>query len=235
MSRTLQLTPRLRMVADLLPRDVVLVDVGTDHAYLPAVLLLEGKIRGAIAADLRPGPLNRARATVEELGLEGKVKFCLCDGLAEISPREADAVAIAGMGGETIAAILAAAPWTRDMGTLLVLQPMSSMADLRGWLGTHGYRIEAEELSCEGDTLYTAMAVRAGEMGPMTDAERWVGRNSPHPLRGKWLDQWLKRVERALSGMGQAREDRAAHRRVELERVRTGLLEMKREWQEWQM
>jgi len=69
----------------------------------------------------------------------------------------------------------------------------------------------------------------------MTDAERWVGRNSPHPLRGKWLDQWLKRVERALSGMGQAREDRAAHRRVELERVRTGLLEMKREWQEWQM
>ena len=60
MSRTIQLTPRLRMVADLLPRDVVLVDVGTDHAYLPAVLLLEGKIRGAIAADLRPGPLNRA-------------------------------------------------------------------------------------------------------------------------------------------------------------------------------
>ena len=83
MSRTIQLTPRLRMVADLLPRDVVLVDVGTDHAYLPAVLLLEGKIRGAIAADLRPGPLNRARATVEEFGLEGKVKFCLCDGLAE--------------------------------------------------------------------------------------------------------------------------------------------------------
>ena len=35
MSRTIQLTPRLRMVADLLPRDVVLVDVGTDHAYLP--------------------------------------------------------------------------------------------------------------------------------------------------------------------------------------------------------
>ena len=97
MSRTIQLTPRLRMVADLLPRDVVLVDVGTDHAYLPAVLLLEGKIRGAIAADLRPGPLNRARATVEEFGLEGKVKFCLCDGLAEISPREADAVAIAGI------------------------------------------------------------------------------------------------------------------------------------------
>lgn len=56
MSRTIQLTPRLRMVADLLPRDVVLVDVGTDHAYLPAVLLLEGKIRGAIAADLRPVP-----------------------------------------------------------------------------------------------------------------------------------------------------------------------------------
>lgn len=56
MSRTIQLTPRLRMVADLLPRDVVLVDVGTDHAYLPAVLLLEGKIRGPSPLTCDPVP-----------------------------------------------------------------------------------------------------------------------------------------------------------------------------------
>lgn len=99
MSRTIQLTPRLRMVADLLPRDVVLVDVGTDHAYLPAVLLLEGKIRGPPPLTCDPAPLNRARATVEEFGLEGKVKFCLCDGLAEISPREAGRRSHRGDGG----------------------------------------------------------------------------------------------------------------------------------------
>lgn len=105
-----ELSPRLRMVGELVPAGARLADVGTDHAYLPAALILEGKIPWAIAADLRQGPLNRARATVREYGLTGKVAFRLCDGLSGIRPGEVDAVAAAGMGGETIAAILTAAP-----------------------------------------------------------------------------------------------------------------------------
>ena len=49
----IELTPRLRMVADMIPTGAVLADVGTDHAYLPAALMMEGKLNGAIAADLR--------------------------------------------------------------------------------------------------------------------------------------------------------------------------------------
>ena len=56
MSKRIELTPRLRMVADLLPADKILVDVGTDHAYLPSAMIQEGKIGAAIAADLREGP-----------------------------------------------------------------------------------------------------------------------------------------------------------------------------------
>ena len=40
----IELTPRLRMVADMIPAGAVLADVGTDHAYLPAALMLEGKL-----------------------------------------------------------------------------------------------------------------------------------------------------------------------------------------------
>ena len=47
MARKLELTPRLRMVADLVPAGARLADVGTDHAYLPAALVLEGKIPSA--------------------------------------------------------------------------------------------------------------------------------------------------------------------------------------------
>ena len=50
MGKKLELTPRLRMVADMLPENVRLADVGTDHAYLPAALMLEGMISFAIAA-----------------------------------------------------------------------------------------------------------------------------------------------------------------------------------------
>lgn len=235
MARKLELTPRLRMVADLVPAGTRLADVGTDHAYLPAALVLEGKIPSAIAADLRPGPLSRAKTTVRDYGLNGKITFRLCDGLKGIEPGEVGAVAIAGMGGETIASILAAAPWTREQDVTLVLQPMSSISDLRLWLSQNGYQIVGEELAREGDTLYTALLVRAGEMGPMTTAELWAGRNSAGPLRGQWLDLWLGKTERALAGLAQSRQESAPRRRRELEQVRDGLLDMKKEWEAWQL
>ena len=55
-----------------------------------------------------------------------QMDFRLCDGLAGVRPGEADTIAIAGMGGETIAAILSAAPWTWREDCLLLLQPMSA-------------------------------------------------------------------------------------------------------------
>ena len=90
MVRGPELSPRLRMAGDLVPAGARLADVGTDHAYLPAALILEERIPQAIAADLRRGPLDRARATVREYGLAGKVVFRLCDGLSGIQPDEVD-------------------------------------------------------------------------------------------------------------------------------------------------
>lgn len=230
-----ELSPRLRMVGDLVPAGARLADVGTDHAYLPAALLLEQKIPWAVAADLRRGPLDRARATVRTYGLTGRVAFRLCDGLMGIRPDEVDAVAIAGMGGETIAAILSAAPWTRERDVPLILQPMSSMPDLREWLRENGFCIQAERLAREGDALYTALLVRAGEMGRLTPAELWAGKNSGEVLRGAWLDRWLARTGRALDGMAQARGEGVAARRHVLEEVRNGLMDMKKEWEQWQL
>ena len=227
----IDLTPRLRMVGKLIPAGVRLTDVGTDHAYLPAALIGEGKIPSAIAADLRQGPLARAKETVRQAGLTGKVAFRLCNGLSGIRPDETDAVAIAGMGGETIAAILSAALWTRERGTPLILQPMSSMPELRGWLQANGFCIEEERLAKEGDTLYTALLVRAGEMPPLSPAELWAGKNNSDPLRGEWLDMWIARTGRALEGMARSRGEEVLPRRRALEEVREGLAKMKEEWE----
>ena len=82
--RTVELTPRLRSVAELVPRGARFADVGTDHAYLPVWLLQQGRITGAVASDLRPGPLERARGTAEKYGLTGRMDFRLCDGLSGI-------------------------------------------------------------------------------------------------------------------------------------------------------
>lgn len=234
MNKVIELSPRLRMVADLVPGGSRLADVGTDHAYLPAALLLEGKISAAVAADLRPGPLSRARLTAEEYELEEKISFCLCDGLKGISADQVDVVVIAGMGGETIRDILKAAPWTRERNVPLVLQPMSTMAELREWLMSNGYEIREERLAQEGDTIYTAFLVGAGEMSAMSPAERLAGRNNRDALRGLWLDRWIRKTDTALNGLALSKQEQAVQRRVALEQVRTGLVDMKKEWEAWQ-
>ena len=195
----MELTARLQSVADQVPQCAAFADIGTDHAYLPVWLLLNGRISHAIAADLREGPLNSARETAEQYGVSKQVSFRLCNGLSDLFANEVDTIAIAGMGGETIASILEAAPWTKD-GKLLLLQPMTSFPDLRLWLQKNGYNIEKEAISKEGRRLYTCLTVRAGQMKELTPAELWVGRQSDDPLRGEFLAMMGAKIERALNG-----------------------------------
>lgn len=231
---SIQLTPRLRAAADLVPAGARLADVGTDHAYLPAYLLQEGVIQRAVVSDLRRGPLDRARATAERYGLTERMDFRLCDGLSGIAPEEADTIVIAGMGGETIAAILEAAPWTVREDCRLILQPMTMQHILRPWLQEHGYAIDKELLACEGNNIYTILQVRPGQMEPLTPAQCWAGRQNRDPLRGEYLDRLLTHTGRALEGLSRSTQPHASARRRELEAVHAGLEQQQKEWMQWQ-
>ena len=223
----MELTPRLRALADLVPQDARLADVGTDHAYLPVWLLLQGRISRAIAADLREGPLNRARETARQYQVEDKVSFRLCDGQSLVDREEVDVISIAGMGGETIAAILQAAPWAREK--LLLLQPMTSFPDLRLWLQQHAYAIQREQIVREGERLYTVWVVTAGAMEPLTPAELWAGRQDREdPLRAAYLELMESKAKRALEGhLASRQRDEGEIRR--LTRVLEGLRDMRKE------
>ena len=106
MEKELQLQPRLQCIASLVPQGARLADVGTDHGYLPVWLLQHGRIESAIASDINALPLDHARATAREYSVTERMDFRLCPGLAKIKAEECDAIAIAGMGGETILGIL---------------------------------------------------------------------------------------------------------------------------------
>lgn len=222
----MELTPRLRAIAEQVPRGAKLADIGTDHGYLPVWLILNGVIDTAIASDLREGPLDRARQTAARCGTAERISFRLCGGLDGIARSETDLIAIAGMGGDTIAQILAAAPWTRDK--TLLLQPMTALPALRRWLGQNGYCIRAERIAREGQRLYSIWTVEGGEMPALSAGELWAGRQSTDPLRGEYLDFIARKVSRALTGhMAAAEPDGAVI--MELQAVLTDLLRMKGE------
>lgn len=172
----LKLKPRLNMAAQMVRRGSRLADIGTDHAYLPASLILDGAIPCAIAADLRKGPLENAQATVESYGIAEKVNLRLSDGLKCIDPSEVDDIVIAGMGGILISEILEAAPWVKDKNIQLILQPQSHDEVLRKWLWDNGFEITKENACFEDGKTYICMAsVYTAEKSKHSEAEILLG------------------------------------------------------------
>lgn len=229
---TLELGPRLRAIADLVPPACrCLADIGTDHGYIPARLLLDGRIRRAIAADIGAAPLDRARRTAERFGLEEGIDFRLGDGLAVLEPGEADVIVIAGMGGDSITGILSASAWSRE-GVLLILQPMSRAEVLRRWLPENGYTVESERLAEDKGVLYPILTVRGGPARPAGEAEAWGGLLlAEDPLWGAYLEERVLRLRKAAAGLEKARDPALSRRRAGFLRVIEVLETRKGEWE----
>lgn len=209
--KVLKLQPRLRRIAEAVPDGARLADVGTDHAYLPVWLLREGRIPYAIASDIRQGPLEHARRTAEAYGVAAQMDFRLCAGLDRIAPDEADAVVVAGMGGETIVSILSAAPWLRESGAVLLLQPMTKAEVLRRWLAENGFRIASEHLVEAKGTIYAVLRAEAGASAPLTAAQAWCGAASPcEALYGAYAADRARKLEEAAEGMRRGKDADAA-------------------------
>lgn len=199
--RELALQPRLQLLADMVPAGSRLADVGTDHGYLPVYLLQQGRISRAIASDIVDGPLQHARQTAAEYEVDG-IDFRLCPGLDAIAPHEADTVVIAGMGGETIQAILSAAPWTADGSHLLLLQPMTKVEYLRKWLVDNRYAFTEERLVWDKDHLYPVFAVRGGTQPPLTAVQQYGGvLLDGDPLYGAYLDERIGKLQKTVEGL----------------------------------
>lgn len=233
----MDLTPRLLKLAQTVPAGLRFTDIGTDHAYLPIWLLQQGKVKHAIATDLRAGPLDIARKNAQRFGLSDQISFRLCDGLSGVKPEETDIVTIAGMGGETIAAILGASCWAGRGKHLFLLQPMSSIPELRSWLQGHHFSIQKESIAAEGRKLYVIMAVKPGTTPPLSNGERWAGRQSPgmeEPLRGAYLEDLERRVDIAMSELAKSASPGLAQKKSELSQLAQELRDMKREWLAWQ-
>ena len=197
----------------MVPEGCRLADVGTDHGYLPVYLLQRGRIRSAIAADIGAEPLAHARRTAEEYGVEG-IDFRLCDGLRDMAPDEADTLVIAGMGGETIIAILEEAPWTRGGAHTLLLQPMTKTADLRQWLAVNGFTFTEERLVWDKNYLYPVLRVTGGGTPQaLTERQALTGvALDGDPLYGEYLTQQAGKLRRTAEGLRRSAKPDAQQR-----------------------
>lgn len=170
------LDARLATAFDFVRPGAVVADIGTDHAYLPAALILSGRAVSAVAADLNAGPLVHAAETVARYGLADKITLRETDGLHDLETFGATDILIFGMGGELIARIIDEAPFTRSTAVRLILQPMTKHAELRLWLCANGFTICGERMSRVSGKIYqTICAAYTGQRTTLTPLEAELG------------------------------------------------------------
>lgn len=72
---------RLQAVADLHPSHTVNIDLGTDHAYLPILLVQNRHIPIAFGVDIAQSPLLNAAKIIEKTGMLGQISLVKGDGI----------------------------------------------------------------------------------------------------------------------------------------------------------
>ncbi len=150
----MKLSKRLETVASMVTKGNCVVDVGCDHGFVPIFLVESGISLSAVAADVRPGPLSRAKEHIKEHGLEEKIQTRLSDGLANITLGEADSLIMSGIGGILMVRLLTDGDETARSFQELILSPQSELADVRRYLVANGYFIEYEHMLCDEGKFY---------------------------------------------------------------------------------
>ncbi len=203
----LKLSPRLAAVASFVPQGAVIADIGTDHAYLPACLLLSERVTPpAHAFDINEGPVESARKTAEKYGLADKMDIRLNNGLAGTRETLADTVIIAGMGGENIADIIARSSWRWTGRHTLILQPMSKAYELCSWLYENGFYIAGEAKVKDGGELYRVLCVKTGRREMPDELELYAGViRAGEALELEYLEKICRKLQKAAEGLGAAK------------------------------
>jgi len=191
-------------VSGFIRKGASVVDIGTDHGYLPVYLAQTGLANSIIASDISAGSLNSARRSAAKYGMSDKITFVTAPGLSGVSEKEADTVVIAGLGGETIAGILKDAPWTKHRGVSLILQPQSKIVELCSFLRKSGYSLLDAQLSRDSNRFYVIMPVAGGKSDSTLSPEfelyaRLMYRRDP--LFPRYMDDLAEKTRRALNGM----------------------------------
>ena len=213
------ISKRLELVASFVPQGSILLDVGSDHAYLPIELVERGQLKSAIAGEVVEGPYQSAVKNVEAHGLKEKIQVRLANGLEAFE--EADQVSvitIAGMGGRLIATILEEGMDKLANVERLILQPNNREDDLRIWLQDHGFQIVAESILEEAGKFYEILVVEAGQMNLSASDVRF-GPFLSKEVNPVFIKKWQKEATKLEFALSQIPEKNLEERQVLVDKI----------------
>ena len=213
------ISKRLETVASFVPQGAVLLDVGSDHAYLPIELVEKGRIERAIAGEVVVGPYQSAVKNVESHGLTEKIQVRLANGLAAFEESDqVSVITIAGMGGHLIATILEEGLDKLANVERLILQPNNREDELRNWLQEHGFQIIAESILEEAGKFYEIIVAEAGEMN-LSETDVRFGPFLAREVSHVFVQKWQKEARKFEFALSQIPEKNQEERQVLADKI----------------
>ncbi len=197
------LSKRLKALADMVTPGSTVADVGCDHGYV-SIYLVQREISPKVyAMDINEGPLLRAKEHIEEFNLQKYIETRLSNGLEALEVGEASALICAGMGGKLMQKILTEGRDKVDSMQELILQPQSELEAFRKYLREEGYITIDENMIFEDGKYYPMMKVsksagvkeKAVELQRLEDKFGSLLLKKKHPVLISYLKQSLQTYE----------------------------------------
>ncbi len=134
------------------------VDIGTDHAYLPIYLYDNNISKNILATDVNEGPIEIAKQNIGSRAIK-TMKTSGLDGVNDIF----DVCVIAGMGGHLISKILDDNIEKFKQAKKIILQPMQHVFELRKYLYEKGFYILKEHVCLENNRFFIILVAVNGQ------------------------------------------------------------------------
>ncbi|MEG0164280.1 tRNA (adenine(22)-N(1))-methyltransferase [Anaerorhabdus sp.] len=136
---------RLTAIKNLVEPNLIVADIGTDHAFVPIALVNEGISPKCYACDVIEGPCKIAKSHIEREGLTDYIQVIQSDGFENV-PDDANVAILAGMGFTTAKQIMEDAMPRLYKYKQIIVQVNKDVMDLRKWISDHHFTIIDEKL-----------------------------------------------------------------------------------------
>ncbi len=202
----MHLNRRLLLLTSLVPKDVVVYDIGCDHALLDIFLTLYNN-NTCYAIDQKESALKMAKKNIALYHLEKKITVLCQDGFFNQEIKENSVAVLAGMGTRTILDILKGredAPFKK-----IIIQTNNDYEILRESMMKKGYKITSEHVLLDKKIWYVIMTFEKGKasystyelkFGPLLKKENSIKRNLYYTYLIEKREAILKKLPRGHLG-----------------------------------
>jgi len=149
---------RIKLIASFVEPGLKVVDVGTDHGYVPIYLAKNNISHNILAMDVREQPLKKAEKNIKEAGYEDIIRVRLSDGVKNLEPGEADVAIMTGMGTNTIIDIFNDSMDKIKALKYCIISTQSMVKEFRRFLHDNSFSITDEKM-VKDNKFYTVMRV----------------------------------------------------------------------------